>query len=88
VGAGRGLRGRDGGSDVTNVRYKLIWNCYYESPLYNECILIKKRFFLSIINENGDSFRKKVKIEGRFRQENLRLSAHDGYLPILGNRWM
>jgi hypothetical protein len=36
-----GLRGRDGGGDLTNVQYKPIWNCHYESPLYNEYILIK-----------------------------------------------
>jgi hypothetical protein len=37
-----GLRGRDGGSDLTNAQYKPIWNCHNDSPLYNEYILIKK----------------------------------------------
>jgi hypothetical protein len=32
-GMGKGLRGRDDGSDVTNVQYKCNWNCYYESPI-------------------------------------------------------
>jgi hypothetical protein len=40
-GAGRWLRGRDGGGDLTNVQYKPIQNCHYESPLYNEYIIIK-----------------------------------------------
>jgi hypothetical protein len=40
-GAGRGLRGRDDGSDLTNVQYKPSQNCHYESPPYNEYILIK-----------------------------------------------
>jgi hypothetical protein len=40
-GAERGLRGRDGGDDLTNVQYKSIWNCHNESPLYNKYILIK-----------------------------------------------
>jgi hypothetical protein len=39
--AGRGLRGRDGGGDLTNVQYKPIWNCHYEFPQYNKYILIK-----------------------------------------------
>jgi hypothetical protein len=43
-GAGRGLRGRDDGGDVTNVQYKSNQNCHYESPLYNPYILIKKIF--------------------------------------------
>jgi hypothetical protein len=34
-----GLRGRDYGGDLTNVQYKLNWNCHYECPLYNEHIL-------------------------------------------------
>jgi hypothetical protein len=29
--------------DLTNVQYKPIWNCYNESPLYNQYILIKKK---------------------------------------------
>jgi hypothetical protein len=39
-GSERRLRGRDGEGDITNVEYKLIWNCHYESSLYNEYILI------------------------------------------------
>jgi hypothetical protein len=31
-GAGRGLRGRDNGSDLTNVQYKPNENCHHESP--------------------------------------------------------
>jgi hypothetical protein len=34
-------RGREGGGNLTNVLYKPIWNCYNESPLYNEYILVK-----------------------------------------------
>jgi hypothetical protein len=37
----RGLMGRDNGGNVYNVQYKSNWNCHYESPLYNEYILIK-----------------------------------------------
>jgi hypothetical protein len=37
-----GVPGQPGG-DVTNVQYKLIWNCHYESPLYNKYILILKK---------------------------------------------
>jgi hypothetical protein len=40
---GRGLRGRDDEGNVTNVQYKSNWNCHYESPLYNEYILIKNK---------------------------------------------
>jgi hypothetical protein len=36
-GARRGTRG----SNLTNVQCKPIWNCHYESPLYNEYILIE-----------------------------------------------
>jgi hypothetical protein len=32
--------GVDGGN-VNNVQHKSNWNCQYESPLYNEYILIK-----------------------------------------------
>jgi hypothetical protein len=38
---GRGLRRRDDGGDVTDAEYKLNQNGHYESPLYNEHILIK-----------------------------------------------
>jgi hypothetical protein len=41
-GAGRGLRGREHGGDLTYIQYKPNQNCHYESPpLYNEQILIK-----------------------------------------------
>jgi hypothetical protein len=40
-GAVRGLRRRDDGGDVANVRYKPNQNCHCESSLYNEYILIK-----------------------------------------------
>jgi hypothetical protein len=33
--AGRGLRGRDGGGDLTNIQYKPILDCHNEFPLYN-----------------------------------------------------
>jgi hypothetical protein len=39
--SGRGLMGRDDGGNVTNIQYKPSWNCHYESPPYNEYILIK-----------------------------------------------
>jgi hypothetical protein len=29
---GRRLRGRNDGSEITNVRYKSNWNCHYEFP--------------------------------------------------------
>jgi hypothetical protein len=38
-GAGRGLRGRDGGGDLINVQYKPNQYCHYESLLYNKYIL-------------------------------------------------
>jgi hypothetical protein len=41
-GAGRWLRRKDGGDNVTNVQYKPTWNCHYEYPLHNESNLIKK----------------------------------------------
>jgi hypothetical protein len=31
-GVRRGLRRRDNGGELTNVQYKLIWNCHYEFP--------------------------------------------------------
>jgi hypothetical protein len=37
-----GLRGRDGGGDLTSVQYKPIWNGHKESSLYSEHILITK----------------------------------------------
>jgi hypothetical protein len=40
-GVGRGLRGRDDGSNVNNIQYKSNQNCHYESLLYNEYFLIK-----------------------------------------------
>jgi hypothetical protein len=41
--AGRGLKGRDDGSDLSNVQYKPNWNFHHESPQYNAYILIKIR---------------------------------------------
>jgi hypothetical protein len=35
-GAGRGLRGRNDGDNVTNIQYKPNQKCHYEFPLYNE----------------------------------------------------
>jgi hypothetical protein len=45
-GAGRRLKGADGGSGLTNVHCKPIWNCHNESSLYKKCILInmKRKF--------------------------------------------
>jgi endonuclease I len=40
-GARKKWRGRDSVGDLTNVQYKLIWNCHSESPSNNEHILIK-----------------------------------------------
>jgi hypothetical protein len=40
-GVGRGLRGRDGGRDLTNVQCKPIQNYHNEFPLYKEYILIE-----------------------------------------------
>jgi hypothetical protein len=37
----RKLRGRDGGGNVNNVQYKSNQSSHYESPLYNEFMLIK-----------------------------------------------
>jgi hypothetical protein len=37
----RDLSGSDDLGYVTNVQYKFNQNCHYESPLYNEYILIK-----------------------------------------------
>jgi hypothetical protein len=37
-----GLRGRDGGDNLTNVHYKPIWNCHNEFFLYKESILTLK----------------------------------------------
>jgi hypothetical protein len=40
-GVWRGLMGRDNGGNINNVQYKSNWNHHYESPFYNEYILIK-----------------------------------------------
>jgi hypothetical protein len=37
----QGLRERDDGGNVKTVKYNSDWNCHFESPLYNEYILIK-----------------------------------------------
>jgi hypothetical protein len=42
-GTGWGGWGRNKGGNVTNVQYKSNQNCHYESPLYNEHMLIKKK---------------------------------------------
>jgi hypothetical protein len=39
-GVGKGMRGRDGGGDLSNVQYKP--TCHNESLLYKEYILIKR----------------------------------------------
>jgi hypothetical protein len=52
----RDSRGRDGGSDLTNVKDKPIWNYHNESPLYNKYILINNN------NKKGKGDMKKVKI--------------------------
>jgi hypothetical protein len=41
VGQGVDQGGRDGASNLINVKYKPIWNCHNEYPMYNEYILIK-----------------------------------------------
>jgi hypothetical protein len=41
-GAGRESRGRDSGSDLTNVQYKLIWNYHNEFPLVQQIYPNKK----------------------------------------------
>jgi hypothetical protein len=46
-GAWRGLRGRDGGGDLTNVQHKPIWNHHNESPMYNKYILMKNRTLIT-----------------------------------------
>jgi hypothetical protein len=35
------FRGKEDGGDLTNVQYKPIQNCHYESLPYNKNILIK-----------------------------------------------
>jgi hypothetical protein len=48
------LRGRDNRGNVTNVQYKSNRNCPYESPPYNEYILIKfikKLIFSGILSQ-------------------------------------
>jgi hypothetical protein len=40
---GRGWRGRDGRGDLTNVKYKTIWNCHNKFPLYNKYIQIETK---------------------------------------------
>jgi hypothetical protein len=42
-GAGRELRGRDKGGNVTNVQYKSNQNCHYDYHLYNELYPSKKK---------------------------------------------
>jgi hypothetical protein len=42
-GAGTGLRSRDSGGDLTNVKYKTIWNCHNKFPLYNKYIQIETK---------------------------------------------
>jgi hypothetical protein len=39
--AGKGLRGRDNGGNLTNVQYKSNQHCHYEAPLHNKYILKK-----------------------------------------------
>jgi hypothetical protein len=62
--AERRLRGREGGGDVTNVQYNIIWNCHYEPSQYKGYILIlknkektkmgksRKKYFLNPIRDN------------------------------------
>jgi hypothetical protein len=38
---GGGVKGRDGGGELTDVQCEPIRNCHNESPLYNEYILIQ-----------------------------------------------
>jgi hypothetical protein len=70
------LRGKDGEGDLTNVQYKLIWNCHNESPLYNEYVLIiiivtiKKHISLAKVNiavgwKGGKRFSKQMAPENR-----------------------
>jgi hypothetical protein len=40
-GVGRWPKGRDDGGNVNNVQYKSNQNGHYETPLYNEYILMK-----------------------------------------------
>jgi hypothetical protein len=44
-GTGKGLRGRDNGGDLTNVQYKPVLNCQYESPppYPNKKFIIEKK---------------------------------------------
>jgi hypothetical protein len=54
----RGQWGRDSGSDLTNVQYKLICNCHNESLQYNEYTIIKINE--KIIGSDNDVCRKKT----------------------------
>jgi hypothetical protein len=49
-GVRRGLRGRDGGDNLTNVEYKSIGNYQNEFALYNEYMPIKMKKESSIIS--------------------------------------
>jgi hypothetical protein len=53
-GAGKVWKGRDSGSDLTNVQHNPNLNCYYDSSLYKEYItikdfIIKKKIILNIM---------------------------------------
>jgi hypothetical protein len=41
---GRERVGEDGGNDLTNVQYKLIWNCHNESPPVQQMYPNKNKF--------------------------------------------
>jgi hypothetical protein len=43
---GEEVEGERYGGNVNNVQYKPNQNCHYESPLYNEYILVQKFFKL------------------------------------------
>jgi hypothetical protein len=56
----RGLRGRDGRGDLTNVQYKPIWNSQNKTPLHNDYILIKNFFKKNLGSHENLSTKKTV----------------------------
>jgi hypothetical protein len=54
----RAGRGREDGGVLTNMPHKPNLYCYYESPLYNEYILMRK---FIIKNKTSEKFNLKIK---------------------------
>jgi hypothetical protein len=82
-GAERRVRGREDGGDLTNVQYKFIWNCHYESSHTTNI----SQFFKNVKEKNRRNKLKKKSLHSRrssmFSQFKFLFSVQTAPVPSL-----